>query len=106
MRSLFRERWRLPRYRFRTDGGSMQPCSLLPDEPFGAGSVAKKASSVLMAFLLSSAMATPQQPPQALNAPQANQPVDGLRDLEAQIRELTSSLHEMHAEMESSRAEA
>ena len=84
----------------------MQPCSLLPDEPFGAGSVAKKASSVLMAFLLSSAMATPQQPPQALNAPQANQPVDGLRDLEAQIRELTSSLHEMHAEMESSRAEA
>jgi len=75
----------------------MQLCSLL--------SIAKKASSVLTALLLSSAMATPQQPPQVLNAPQANQ-ADGLRDLEAKIRELSSSLHEMHAEMERSRAEA
>jgi outer membrane murein-binding lipoprotein Lpp len=76
----------------------MQPCSLL--------SVGKKASSMLMAFLLGSGMASPQQPPQALNAPQANQTADALRDLEAQIRELSSSLHEMHAEVERSSAEA
>ena len=75
----------------------MQPCSLLYR--------AKKASSVLMAFLLSSAMASSQQPP-ALNTPQANAPADVLHDLEAQIRELSSSLHEMQAEMERSRAEA
>ena len=75
----------------------MQPCSLLYR--------AKKASSVLMAFLLSSAMASSQQPP-ALNTPQANAPADVLHELEAQIRELSSSLHEMQAEMERSRAEA
>jgi hypothetical protein len=77
----------------------MQRCSLL--------SVVKKGSSMLMAFLLSSAMASPQQPPQATNALPANPPTDdALRDLEAQIHELTSSLHEMHAEMERSRSEA
>ena len=76
----------------------MQPCSLL--------SAAKKASCVLMAFLLSSAMASPQQLPPASNAPQANPPIDALRELEAQIRELSSRLHEMHAEMERSRSEA
>jgi len=58
-----------------------------------------------MAFLLSSAMASSQQPP-ASNAAQANAPADALHDLEAQIRELSSSLREMHAEMERSRAEA
>ncbi len=83
----------------------MQPCSLLPDEPFGAGSVAKKASSVLMVLLLSSVGASAQQP-QPTNAPQANPATSVLLDLEAQIRELGSSLHEMHAEMERSRAEA
>jgi hypothetical protein len=61
---------------------------------------------MLIAFLLGSGMASPQQPPQALNLPQANQTGDALHDLEAQIRELSSSLHEMHAEMERSRAEA
>ena len=75
----------------------MQPCSLLYR--------AKKASSVLMAFLLSSATASSQQP-SALNTPQENAPADVLHDLEAQIRELSSSLHEMQAEMERSRAEA
>ena len=82
----------------RTDGGSMQPCSPL--------SISKKASSVLMAFLLGSVIATPQQPPQTLNAPHADQAAGALGDLEAQIRELSSNLHEMHAEMERSRREA
>src|SRR3974390_1694671 len=82
---------------FRTDGGSMQPRCML--------SVARKASSVLMAFLLSSVMASPQQPP-ASKAPQANTPAEVLRDLEGEIRELSSSLHEMHAEMKRSRLEA
>jgi len=68
-------------------------------------SVARKASSVLMAFLLSSVMASPQQPP-ASKAPQANTPAEVLRDLEGEIRELSSSLHEMHAEMKRSRLEA
>jgi hypothetical protein len=76
----------------------MQPRSTL--------SVVRKASSVLMAFLLSSAMASPQQPPPASNAPQVNAPADALHDLEAQIRELSLSLHDMRTEMERSRAEA
>ncbi len=76
----------------------MRPCTLV--------SVAEKTGSVLIVLLLSSAIASPQQPPQEPKAPQANAAADILRGLEAQIRALSSSLHEVRGEIEGSRAEA
>ena len=68
-------------------------------------SAVEKVGSVLMALLLSPAIASPQ-PPQQPNAQQANSASDLLRGFEAQVRALSSSLSELHAEMERSRAEA
>lgn len=67
------------------------------------GSAAEKTGNVLVALLLCSAVAFPRQP---LNASQASPATGALRELEEQVRELSSSLHEMHAEIERSRREA
>jgi hypothetical protein len=68
-------------------------------------SAVEKVGSVLMALLLSPAIASPH-PPQQPNAQQADSASDLLRGFEAQVRALSSSLSELHAEMERSRAEA
>jgi len=69
-------------------------------------SAVEKTRSLLIALLLSAAIASPQAPTQQSNTPQANATTDVLRGLEAQVRALSSSLHELHAEMERSHAEA
>lgn len=76
----------------------MKPRTLIP--------AVGKIRSVLMALLLSPAIASSQPPPQQPDASQTNLAPDSLRGLEAQVRALSSSLHELHADMERSREEA
>ncbi len=64
-----------------------------------------RASSVLAAILLNSAMAVPQQSPQNPDLLPASA-ADSVRELEAQIRALSAGLSQANAEMQRTRAEA